>query len=161
MRFCNDCRSSTKELPRCRFPESDVVLYVMDPIPEISGVDYDRSAAIFDPGHFEGIFDPSNPAARKTLLLEIFGLFQEESGSQVSALESFAGSANDADLREIIHSISGSAANLGLARLAALCRAVELAIHEGRLFDLVACRLAVRAEYEAACRAFSEDPLLR
>ena len=133
----------------------------MDLNSEISGVDYDRSVAIFDLSHFDGIFDPENPKGRKALLLDIFALFREESGSRVAALESYEGGASDGELREIIHFISGSAANLGLLRLAALCRGVEQAIHEARPFDLEASRLAVRAQYEAACAAFSEDPLLR
>jgi HPt (histidine-containing phosphotransfer) domain-containing protein len=131
----------------------------MNLIPEVSGVEYDRSLAVFDSSHFDGIFDPENPAARNTLLRDIFALFREESGRRVVELQYYAGSDGDKQLRELIHSISGSAANLGLARLAALCRGVEKSIHSGQPFDLEACRMAVRGEYEAACAAFSADLL--
>ncbi|MGC6455317.1 MAG: Hpt domain-containing protein [Coraliomargaritaceae bacterium] len=132
----------------------------MSVVPEINGVEYDRTAEIFDSTHFDGIFDPNNPEGRKALLLEIFGLFLVESGSHVASIERFTDSDGEAALREMVHSISGSAANLGLSRLAALCRGIEAAILEARPFDLEACRFAIRAEYEAACSAFSSDSLL-
>ena len=134
---------------------------MMDSVPELNGVRYDRDLPLFDPGHFDGIFDPGDPAARKTLLSEIYGLFREEAGSRVAALDSISDKATGGEFREAVHFIAGSAANLGMARLAGLCRGVEQAILEGTAFDRESCRTAVRAEYEAACAAFSVDPLAR
>lgn len=133
----------------------------MDYVPEISGVTYDRGLPLFDPAHFDGIFDSGDPAARKKILLEIYGLFREEAGSSVVSLYSTHGEMADEEMREIVHSIAGSAANMGMARLAGLCRGVEQAIIEGNSFEKEVCCSAVRAEYEAACAAFSENPLVR
>lgn len=133
----------------------------MEQISEIDGIEYDRDLPLFDGDHFSGVFDPENPDARKSLLLEIFGLFREECGSRVEAVERFFGQAADTVYRENIHFIAGSAANLGMARLAGLCRGVEQAIIVGRTFDLSACRVALRREYESSCEAFSADPLVR
>jgi HPt (histidine-containing phosphotransfer) domain-containing protein len=84
---------------------------------------------------------------------DIIGTFESEIGPRFGLIEQACASGDATNLRKSIHFIAGSAANLGLSRLSALCRNIENAIDAGRFEDYEACAEAVRWEYDNALEA--------
>ncbi len=81
------------------------------------------------------------------LLDDLIETFTGVCGPKVDSLPSVAGRREPALLREEIHFIGGSAANIGLFRLAELCRCIEQQIRENRFTAFEQVAAFVQTEY--------------
>jgi HPt (histidine-containing phosphotransfer) domain-containing protein len=91
----------------------------------------------------------------RAMVLEVFELFLRESGQRLPELRACCATDDRAGVRKILHFIAGSAANIGLLRLATYFRAVEYAIDEDSVGPLDAAAAAGMVQhYEQACADF-------
>lgn len=95
--------------------------------------------------------------ADTSLACELYVLFETESAAKLGELSAVCARGDTYALRNIVHFISGSAGNLGLARLCAFYRAIERAIDQSLLTEISACEQPIREEFEYACEAFRAE----
>lgn len=76
--------------------------------------------------------------AGEELIADLLETFEAECAPRLDRIAECCAARDLAGLRENIHFVAGSGANLGLMRFAELCRCIELQIKEGRFraFDL-------------------------
>ncbi|MGF1451929.1 MAG: Hpt domain-containing protein [Opitutales bacterium] len=70
--------------------------------------------------------------AGEGLLEDLIETFREECEPRLELVRQQAEAHNAEGLRAVVHFIAGSAANVGLSRLAELCRSIEYQIKEDR-----------------------------
>lgn len=80
-----------------------------------------------DQGQLDDLIGPSN-RADLGLLAEILDLFQKEAGELLDLMEDAAGARDRIQLGRLLHSLGGSSANLGLARLSGLAVEAEASL---------------------------------
>lgn len=100
----------------------------------------------------------SSPQAR-ALVLRILQAFETGARDTVLALRLAAHGGDGAELRRLCHRLRGSAATIGLTRVAALCRAIELDAEQGLACSPDACtelELAVTRGLDAL-RAYADE----
>ena len=123
----------------------------------IASVVFDRDTPTMDREQIDMLLmidDDEDPTA---LVRELFGLFETESRAKLIELDRVCMVNAVVDLRKIVHFVAGSAANLGLARLAVFYRAIERAIESGQLTELSTAAQPIRTEFEAASVAFRSE----
>jgi HPt (histidine-containing phosphotransfer) domain-containing protein len=91
------------------------------------------------------------------LLQQVVQLYLESAPAQIAELRR-AGAAGDASaVRNIAHSLKSSSANLGAARLAEMCKAVEDAARAGRLGGDVPSADEIEGEFQALRPALERE----
>ena len=85
--------------------------------------------------------------AGEGLLEDLIATFDEECEPRLDDVTQACGAQDAVALRESIHFIAGSAANIGLLRLAELCRNIEFQIKENRFGAYTETSDTVRTEY--------------
>ena len=88
------------------------------------------------------------------LVTEILESFTEEVEPRLNTLEQRCAQRDEKQLKDDIHFVAGSAANLGLLRLAELCRNIEEQIKNQTLNTWDKIPQTVRDEYTTALEAF-------
>lgn len=86
-------------------------------------------------------------SAGEELLDELAETFENECAPRLDLIEQNCLTSDLDELRQNIHFIAGSAANIGLFRLAELCRNVEMQIKEGRFAAFELTPTYVRVEF--------------
>jgi len=125
---------------------------------DIPGIDFDQSTPVMDRGQIDMLLMVDRgDGDSEALIRTLFRLFKTESAEKLTNLEAVCAANDTAELRKMVHFVSGSAGNLGLAHLAGFYRALEHAIVAGRLNDLGECAIVIRSAFDAGCAAFSEE----
>lgn len=89
------------------------------------------------------------------IVRELFDLFLKESGARLPELRGFCAANDQSSVRKTIHFIAGSAANIGMCRLATYFRAIENAIDNGSLPPLDKSSAdRIFRHYEQGCADF-------
>jgi signal transduction histidine kinase/DNA-binding NarL/FixJ family response regulator len=129
----------------------------------------DAAAAASERGNGRATLDPDALAAlsalqrpgMQDLLQSVCNTYLVEAPQLLAQLRSAARAGDLVQLKEAAHSLKSSSAQLGANGLAALCRAIEVAVRNGTLADPLQQSLAVEAEFAAvqqAVRALVETP---
>ncbi|MEM9226554.1 MAG: Hpt domain-containing protein [Verrucomicrobiota bacterium] len=104
-------------------------------------------------------FKDTAPDDVQGLMREIANAFMEECEAKLELMQQAADSKDLAQMREVAHFISGSAANTGLNRLAELCLAVERQIDAGEFTAFADTPNLVAYEVERGLDAFLSEPM--
>ena len=129
----------------------------MHQAPTLKNVHYDEQASVMDREQIDMLIMGDEGDADSTLVRGLFELFSDESVAKLDGLTEICASGNLLELRNTVHFVAGSAGNLGLARLAAFYRGIEIAIDQGALTDISGIESVVRQEFEVAREAFRAD----
>jgi len=87
---------------------------------------------------------------------EVVRIFQDSSPAILAGLRENAAQGNPEALHRLAHKLKGSAANLGAARLAASCAALENAVHGfAAQSEIQAQVVLVESEYQQAAQELS------
>ena len=93
------------------------------------------------------------------LLIEIIGLFQDETPRRLDGMASAIASGNCEELARIAHSLKSSSANIGAVKLYAICIEIESISRAGGMDGMAKAVATARMEYQSATDAL--DDLVR
>ncbi|MEO0509882.1 MAG: Hpt domain-containing protein [Verrucomicrobiota bacterium] len=129
----------------------------MSELPVIENVFYDTTLPVMDRDQIDMLLMADSGDDGSALAAELFELYESESLEKLSELEEVCRDRDAAALRKLVHFIAGSAGNLGLARMSAFYRGIEIAIDGGLLEDFEACAKLIPQEFKLSCKLFREE----
>jgi HPt (histidine-containing phosphotransfer) domain-containing protein len=90
------------------------------------------------------------------LLIEIIGLFNDETPKRLDAMASAVASGNCEELSRISHSLKSSSANIGAVKLYAVCIEIESTSRGGSMDGMAKAVATARIEYQSATDALED-----
>ncbi len=98
--------------------------------------------------------DDSEPEAVRKLAAELFVLYSRDAQRAMDRLDGIRRRGDGPALSDLVHSLGGGAANLGLARFSQFCRDIESAIKTSRFSDYAVADAVIRAAVSDSCEEF-------
>ena len=121
-------------------------------------LEVDLSIPFIDRNQFDMVFEAGGGGdSGRAMLQELFELFKQVCLERLESLEAVCRDKDLGELRLMIHYVSGSAGNLGMARLHNFCATIEAAIHEQQFDPPPECAKIIRAAFESTCTAFEQE----
>lgn len=102
------------------------------------------TAPVLDPDWLERML-----AKRPDFVRRLFEVFLADEPARVAAMAQAIAKGDLEQLRHLSHSLKGASATLGMPRVSAACRELEMAAREGRSQDFARCHALVAAEMDA------------
>lgn len=124
--------------------------------PQVTQVRMDPSLPVVDASQLEPLLASSGEAALRDLAEVLLSLFSADTTRSLGRLEAACSQQDAAALADIVHSIGGSAGNLGLVRLSRYFGDFERTIRAGTFTEYAVADETIRREIDAALKAFRE-----
>lgn len=99
-----------------------------------------------------------DPSGQGRLIARVADAFSTSTRRMLPQLAAAAEAASPAVLRQLVHTLKSSSANVGAQRLSSLCAAVEFDLQQGRSDSLCAAAAAIAAEIDAVDEALQRLP---
>lgn len=99
-----------------------------------------------------------DPSGQGRLIARVADAFSTSTRRMLPQLAAAAEAASPIVLRQLVHTLKSSSANVGAQRLSGLCAAVEFDLQHGRADSLCAAAAAIAAEIDAVDEALRRLP---